>query len=87
LVISLKARYLQIAVVVRGPFESKVITYFSFLRGPFESRVFTYDLLCSTLYELILGFSPKIKNIYARNTSKGAPKNRWPEASASLPSL
>jgi len=86
LVVPLKAHYLQIAVVVRGPFERKVLTYFSFFRGPFESRVLTYDLLCSTLYELIIGFSRKIKKIYACNTSRKGPQKEGPEASASLAS-
>ena len=65
----LKAKYLQV----------------SLCREVFESRVLTYDLLCSTLYEWIIGFSPKIRKIYTRNTSRGAPK-RGPEASASLAS-
>ena len=86
MVVPLKAHYLQIAVVVRGPFERKVLTYFSFFRGPFESRVLTYDLLCSTLYELIIGFSRKIKKIYACNTSRKGPQKEGPEASASLAS-
>jgi len=57
----LKAKYLHITVSVGGPF---------------ESRVPTYDLLCSTLYEWIIGFSPKIRKIYTRNTSKGGPQKR-----------
>jgi len=56
---SLKAEYLQISVAVGGSFESKVLTY---------------DLLCSTLYEWIMRFSPKIRKIYARNTSRGVPQ-------------
>ena len=55
----LKAKYLHIKISVRGPFESKVLAY---------------DLLCSTLYEWIIRFSPKMRKIYARNTSRGAPK-------------
>jgi len=53
--IPLKAKYLHVAVSVGGPF---------------ESRVFTYDLLCSTLYEWILSFSPKIRQ-YMRVTPQG----------------
>jgi len=72
----LKAHNLQIAVVVRGPLKAKYLHISVSLGGPFESRVLTYDLLCSTLYELIIGLSRKIKKIYACNTSKGLPKRR-----------
>ena len=72
-------------------FESRVLTHFSGVWGPlwkqntytlqlrkgglFESRVFAYNLLCSTLYEWIMRFSPKIRKIL-RVTPEGGPPKR-----------
>jgi len=47
----LKANYLQIAVAVGAPLEVKNMHITVPVRGPFESKVLTYDLICSTAYE------------------------------------
>ena len=70
----MKADYLKIAVVVGAPWKAKYLHFTVSLGGPFESRVRTYDLLCNTLYEWIIRFSPKIKKNYARNISRGGQK-------------
>jgi len=53
----LKAKCLRITLSVGG--------------GALKERVVTCDLLCSTLYEWMISFSPKITKIYAHNTSRG----------------
>ena len=53
--------------------------------GLFESRVLTYDLLCSTLYEWIINFSPKLRKSYARSTSRGPKKVGLRQVPRSLP--
>jgi len=41
--------------------------------GTFEGRVLNFDVVQNILYERIMRFSPKMKNIYARNTLSGCP--------------
>jgi len=66
---TLKADYLQIAVVAGDPLEAKYLHITVSVGGPLEVRVLTCDLLCSTFYEWIISFSPNRK-IYVHNTSK-----------------
>ena len=61
-----------------GPFESRVPVHYSCCWGPFESRVLGYDLLRSIWCECIITCSPKMREMWARDTSRG------PKASASL---
>jgi len=71
-----KAEYLHISVVVGGAFESRV-AYLHIavtLGGPFEGRVLHYDVVRKILYKRIINFSPKMRNIYARNTLRKALK-------------
>ena len=64
----MKAGYRQIAIAVGAPLKAKYLHITVSVGGPFESGVLTYDLLCSTLYEWVISFSPKIRKIYSRNT-------------------
>ena len=68
-----KAEHLHITVVVGGLFKSR-LTYVRIaaaLGGPFEGRELDYDVVRKILYEWIINFSPKLRNIYARNTLRG----------------
>jgi len=70
----LKARNFTLQLLLWAPLEaSKVPALFS-VGGPFESGVLTCDMFCSTLYEWIISFSPKIRKIYARKTYRGGQK-------------
>ena len=64
----------KLQLLLGGPFKAKYLHSAVSVRGPFESRVLTYDLLSSTLYVWIISFSSKIRKIYVRNTSRGAQK-------------
>jgi len=59
----LKAEYLQTVVAVGIPLKAKYLCMTVTVVGPFESRVLTNDLLCSILYEGIIYFSSKVRNI------------------------
>jgi len=80
-----KAEYLHITVVVVGdPFKSRV-AYLHLavaLAGPFEGRVLNC-VVRKILYERKINFSPKMRNIYTRNTLR-EPLHGGPEASAPL---
>jgi len=57
-------------LLLEDPFKSRV-TYLHIavaLGDPFEGRVLNYDVVQKILYERILNFEPKTRNIYARNT-------------------
>jgi len=54
------------------------------LGGHFEGKLLNYDVVRKILYERIIHFSPKRRNICTRNTFMGAPKKGRDEASASL---
>jgi len=51
-----------------------VYTFKSITLSPFDKMLGANDLLCSTLREWIIRLSPKIRKIYARNTSRGGPR-------------
>ena len=52
-----------------------------------QSRLLNYDVVRKILYERIIHFSPKVRNIYARNTLRGAPEIGDPSQVLRLPSL
>ena len=84
-----KSVYLQITVVVRGPFESRVahLHITVALEGPFEGRVLNCDVVRKIFYEPIINFSPKLRNIYAQNALRGTPKKGVPRQVPRLPPL
>ena len=77
----------KLQLLLGTPLKVKYLHSTVSVRGPFESRVFSYDLLCSTLYEWIISFSSKIRKIYARNISRGAPKKGGPRQVPRSPPL
>ena len=77
----------KLQLLLWAPFKAKYLHSTVSAGGPFESRVLTYDLLCSTLYVWIISFSSKLRKIYARNTSRGAPKRGGPRQVPRSPPL
>jgi len=75
----LKVKCLYITVAL-GPFESRIVYLHTAaaLGSPFEGRILNYDVVRKTLYEGVINVSPKVRNIYARNTMRGAPKMGGP---------
>ena len=64
----------KLQLLLGAPLKVKYLHIKVSVWGHFECRVLAYDLLCSTLYEWIISFSPKIRKIYAHNTSRGPPE-------------
>ena len=83
----MKADHLHIAVAVGAPLKAKYLHSTVSVWGSFEIKLLTYDLLCSTLYEWVISFSPQIRKIYMRNTSRGAPKRGGPRQVPRSPPL
>jgi len=75
----LKAEYLQIGVDVGAPLKAKYLNITVSVGGALKAEYQTYDLLCD---EWMISISPKVRKMYAGNTSTGGPKR----ASASLTS-
>jgi len=72
-----KAEYMHITAVVGGPLKAEQPTYTLQLLlgvGVFQGRVlnYEYDVVRKILYEQIVSFSPKMRNIYSGNTLRGA---------------
>jgi len=84
-----KPEFLHITVVIGGPFTSRVAHLHIpvALGDTFEGGILSYDVDRKKLYERIINFSPKIRNIYARNTLSGAPEKRGTRQVLRLPSL
>ena len=64
-----------------------VYNFKSITLSPFDKMLGANDLLCSTLREWIIRLSPKIRKIYARNTSMGPPKRGGPRQVPRSPPL
>ena len=60
----MKAECLHITVAVGDPSKAKYLHIAIVVGAPFESRALTYDLVRIILYECIIRFSPKMRNIY-----------------------
>ena len=73
-----KAEYLHNTIVFWGPVESRAVYLHIHiavaLEGPFEGRVLNYDGVQKILYDRIIIFPPKMRNIYAQNTVRRSHK-------------
>jgi len=69
----LKVEYLHITVAVGAPAKVEYLRITLAVEGIFENRVLTYDLvrIRSIMYEWIISFTPKMRKIFARRTSRG----------------
>jgi len=77
----------KLQLLLRAPLKAKYLHITVSVVGPFETKIPTCDLLCSTLYKWIISFSPKVRKIYARKTSRGGPKHGGPRQVPRSPSL
>jgi len=61
----------KLQLLLEAPLKAKYLHITVSVGKGIEGRVLTYDLLCSTLYEWIIVFSPKRRKIYAHHVSRG----------------
>jgi len=70
-VITLKAKYLQNAVAFELPSKAEYLHIAVVVGGRFEGRVLQSYVSQKILFERIIIFLPKMRNIYAPNKTRG----------------
>jgi len=69
-----RVAYIHISVAVGAPLKAKYLYITISIRGPLKAKYLLMVCFCSKLSERIIHLSPKIRKMYARNTSRRSPK-------------